>query len=106
MKLYTTAIDYPVKKVLATAALAGVKVEAILVSAEELQGHSADASTMCLEDDVGAKTANILPALKAVAAAQASGDLLGGSDTAAVDTWLEVTWNNIGMYVALADLYA
>jgi len=106
MKLFATVIDYPVKKVLATAALAGVKVEAILVGSQELQALSADASTMCLEDDAGVKTANILPVLKAVAAAQGSGDLLGGADAASVDTWLEFTWTNIGKFLTLTDKYA
>lgn len=96
MKLFTTVIDYPVKKVLATAALAGVKVEAILTTAQALQGLHADASTMCLEDDAGVKTANIVPVLKAVAALQAGGALLGGDDAASVDTWLEFIWTNIG----------
>ena len=65
MKLHTTQVDFTVKKVLAAAAFVGVKVEIVLCSASALGELSADAKTMCLEDDAGSKTANNIPILKA-----------------------------------------
>ncbi len=98
MKLFTTAIDYPVKKVLATAALAGVKVEAIIVKSQELLALHPEAASLCLENDSGTRTVNIVPIIKAVATSQGSNDLIGGDASASVDQWLEFTWKQLGTW--------
>ncbi len=96
MKLYTLGVDFTVKKVLAVAALAGVKVEVLIVSSADLTAIHSDAKSMCLEDDSGAKVANNVPILKHVAAAGGRTDMLGGDHAAAVDEWLDFSWQKLG----------
>lgn len=96
MKLYTLGVDFPVKKVLACAALVGIKVEVILASTAELATHSTDAKSMCLVDDAGVKTSNNIPILKFLAMSANRADMVGGENSASVDEWLDFSWSQLG----------
>ena len=103
MKLFSTSSssgDYVIKKILATASVAGVAIEEAKVGEDELISLHAGAISTVLEIVPGETVSQHIPILRAIAQASAVSGLAGASsfDSSKVDQWLDFSWHQLGTY--------
>tara|TARA_B110000090_G_C13076625_1_gene329336 strand:- start:225 stop:494 length:270 start_codon:yes stop_codon:yes gene_type:complete len=88
-----------VKKILATAAVAGVDIEESKVSENELVSLHSGAVSTVLEISAGKTVSQHIPILKEIAQLSPASGLNGGSnDSSKVDQWLDFSWHKLGKY--------